>query len=91
MMLARALVTVFVCLMLGSVLGTGVGYVVGTAFPDAIRVQFRRTGDPAVNVVQIGAGLGLIQGTMLGAGVGVVLAGILAWHDVRTRARSNAV
>ncbi len=84
MTLARAFVTVLAFLLAGGSIGGGTGYVIGAFFPDALRAQFRPALGDDLNPVQIGVGIGIPQGMMLGALAGVAVVAILAWQSVRT-------
>ena len=89
MTLIRAFVTVLVFLLTGGAIGGGVGYVIGRHFPDALRAQFRPALGNDLDPVQIGVGIGIPQGMMLGALAGVAVVGILAWQTVRTVRRPS--
>lgn len=86
---AKAILGVMICMVIGAAIGGSIGFLIGRFSPDALRVQFRAANDPGIDPVQIGLGIGLPQGCMLGAAVGVALVAILSWHDVRTRERSR--
>lgn len=87
MTIAKAILAVLVCMLIGAVIGGSVGFVIGFFTPQALEMQFRLGNrfDP----VQIGVGIGIPQGLMLGAAVGVVLVGILSWREVKMRGRNN--
>lgn len=87
MTLTRAILGVLICMVIGAVIGGSVGFLIGRFFPQALQMQFRlgNNFDP----VQIGVGIGLPQGLMLGAAVGVALVAILAWREVRIQSRRN--
>lgn len=83
MTVTKAFVVVLAFLLTGGAIGGGVGYLIGRYFPDALRAQFRQqVGE--LDPVQIGVGIGVPQGMMLGALAGVAVVGILAWQTVRT-------
>ena len=84
MNLARAFVAVLAFMLTGGAVGGGVGYLIGRCFPDALRAQFRAGLGDELDPVQVGVGLGIPQGLMLGALAGVAVVGIVAWHAVRT-------
>ena len=79
MLLLRILLTVALCLFAGAAVGGGGGWFIGTHFPDAYATA------PGRNPVHVGVGLGIPQGAALGGLLGVGIAAIMAWHDVRTR------
>ena len=79
MLLLRILLIVAVCLFAGAAVGGGGGWFIGTNFPDAYARAAGR------NPVHVGVGLSIPQGAALGGLIGVCIAAIMAWHDVRTR------
>lgn len=85
MTVRTAFLTVIGFLAAGGAVGGATGYIVGTYFADALRVQFRQLRDDGLNPVQVGVGIGIPQGMMLGALAGVAVVAILAWHASRTR------
>ncbi len=87
MTIVKAILTVLACMLIGAVIGGAAGFVIGAYTPQALAMQFRlgNNFDP----VQIGVGLGIPQGLMLGAAVGVALVGILSWREVRIKKREN--
>jgi hypothetical protein len=85
--LTRAIVGVLVCMVIGAVIGGSVGFVIGFFTPQALELQFRLGNK--FNPVEIGVGIGIPQGLMLGAAVGVALVGILSWREVKMRSRTN--
>jgi hypothetical protein len=69
---------------IGAAIGTAIGLVIGVVSPEFFAVVFsRRAADVAQRPVSFGAAIGLANGTLWGAGLGVVLVGIVAWHRVR--------
>lgn len=90
MTLTKAFLTVLLSMALGGVIGGGIGYAVGRFFPDALRVQFRHAAQPEVDPVQVGTGIGIPQGVMLGAVVGLGITAVMAWHDARVRRQTGA-
>ena len=83
MTLTKAFTIIGVCLAAGAVIGGALGLFIGTVFPGAYAWS---RGDP----VHTGVGLGIPQGMALWALVGVLVTGIMAWHDVKTRPRPPA-
>ena len=75
--LARGFVTVLLSGALGSLFGLIAGAVLGSLAPDYYRAVF---GNPGLNPIQVGTGLGVTQGFGIGIVVGavVVLAAAIA-------------
>jgi membrane protein YqaA with SNARE-associated domain len=87
MTITKAILTVVICMAIGALIGGSVGFLIGYFTPHALAMQFRlgNNFDP----VQVGVGVGIPQGLMLGAAVGVVLVAIMSWREVRMQARPN--
>jgi hypothetical protein len=79
-----ALTSALVCGVLGALLG----WAIGAFAPDAY-VGMLRLPPGSFSPVQFGVGVGLIQGVFTGLGLAIILVGIVAWHDVRTRQLSQ--
>jgi hypothetical protein len=100
-MLMKIVAIVLACSITGGLVGAGMGYLIGTRFPDIYRPAYRteyrdaqgqRTVVPAErNPVHIGIGLGIPQGMMGGGILGVLISCIYAWHDARTRLPTNGL
>ena len=71
MTIPRALKTIVGCTVVGGVIGTTLGYSIGRFLPDAYRSLFEGGHDPNFAPVAVGIDLGLSQGLMLGALVGI--------------------
>ena len=87
MTITKAILSVVICMAIGALIGGSVGFLIGYFTPQALAMQFRlgNNFDP----VQIGVGIGIPQGLMLGALVGVALVAILSWREVKMRSRPN--
>ena len=83
MSVGKALLTVGATTVLGALLGTAVGALIGILAPDYYRSIFYFAQSPNVNIVQLGAGLGLLQGGGLGMCVGLALVAIFCWYRSR--------
>lgn len=69
-------------------LGGGlVGYAVGRWLPDFFRTIFRIPEHADFDPVQVGLGLGLTNGLLLGVGVGLVVVIAVTWYNVRLLGR----
>lgn len=68
---------------IGAVLGGLAGATIGFIAPGYYRVIFEDGLMPAVDPIQVGAGLGAGQGTGAGLVLGVLLVALLAWQSVR--------
>lgn len=90
MRIRRAVLFVGGGALIGALVGVSVGFVLGRFLPGYYRSIFVRGDDPQFDPVAIGVGLGLTQGLIGGACIGLLLVAILAWHDVR-KDRTGAI
>jgi hypothetical protein len=84
MAIGRAILTVAACSVLFSLLGGAAGYLLGTLIPGYYRGVFRAGDLRGFDPVQVGTGLGVSQGLMGGAVVGLILVALVAWHDAQS-------
>src|SRR5436190_1968579 len=70
---ARSLITVVVSSLVFSFLGGVAGFALGTFAPGYYRGVFASGSDPTFKPVEVGLGLGISQGLMGGALIGVLL------------------
>jgi len=84
MTISKGLATIGGCAMGGGLIGGLLGCLIGVLLPGAYRGMFRH-GEESFNSVHVGIGLGVPQGMMFGAVVGILLIAIVAWYEVRTR------
>lgn len=84
--LIYSLATVFLAALLGALLGGGIGYLIGSIFPDYYETIFSRPRRPEVNAIAMGVGQGVTQGFVGGAAVGLVLVGLFYWYSTRMKA-----
>ena len=83
MTIARGfLITITSCLGFAGC-GALVGYMLGVMAPDYYRTVFAIPPHAHVNPVQVGLGLGLIQGAIAGLLVGMVIVVTVAWSHTR--------
>lgn len=75
-MIFKAVLAVLGCALLGMAFGGGVGYLLGILAPDFFRAILPLTSEDA-DFVQIGVGLGIVNGSLLGTAVGTIVIGIL--------------
>ena len=83
------LITITSCLGFAG-LGALAGYVLGVMAPDYYRTVFDIQQNSVFSPVQLGLGLGLIQGATAGLLVGVVIVVTVAWYDSRIEQRTIA-
>ena len=76
------LITITSCLGFAGC-GALVGYILGVMAPDYYRTVFAVPPGAHFNPVQVGLGLGLIQGAIAGLLVGVVIVVTVAWSHSR--------
>lgn len=86
-MLTRTIWLVVGSAFVGAALGAGLGGLLGKIAPGYYRGIFGHPSDDSFNPLQVGLGLGLTQGLIFGVVVGLAMAAIVAWHDVKTRTR----
>lgn len=87
MTITKAILAVLICMIIGAIIGGSVGFLIGYFTPHALAIQFRLGND--FNPVQVGVGIGIPQGLMLGSAVGVALVAIISWREVRMQTRPN--
>lgn len=80
---------ILLCAVLFTALGGVVGFSVGLLAPDFYRVIIRYSEGPHFNPVQVGTGIGIVNGAFVGVAVGVALVVIQTWHLIRTSPRSS--
>lgn len=78
----KGLLAVLFSTMMGGVLGGLVGYAIGSFVPSAYRTMFAPV-PPDFSATAVGVGLGVPQGMMLGAVVGIAVVAISVWREVR--------
>ena len=89
MTIRKAIATVLGCAIGGTALGSALGYAIGVLAPGAYIAMFHLPPNGQVDPADVGLGLGAAQGLILGAVIGILLVGIIAWYDVRTNPTSN--
>ncbi|GEM_PF-3161120 len=89
MTLTKAILTIFLFVVLGTALGGGIGFLVGALTPEYYELVFgylldnmREEGHP-VSLPRLGAGLGLVQGAIWGAVIGPLVVLLVTWYQVR--------
>ncbi len=80
----KTVLAVFGCALLGMAFGGGVGYLLGFLAPGFFRAILPLTSEDA-DFVQIGVGLGIVNGSLLGTAVGTIVIGILTGIRFTTR------
>jgi hypothetical protein len=66
-----------------AILGTLLGFGIGTLAPDYYRMVFRIPPGVPLNPIHVGLGLGLTQGLTVGLVIGLVIVVVVAWHDIK--------
>lgn len=88
MTIRKGLVTVAGCTFGGGAVGGLLGYAIGAFAPDAYVAMFRLPLDGQISPAEVGVGLGVGQGMILGAVIGILLVAIVTWFEVRTKQNS---
>lgn len=83
MSVRSAVLIVFGCTLGAAVLGAGMGYALGQFVPGYYRQAFLGSDEPGFDPVSIGIGLGLAQGAVGGAVVGLALVVIFSIRNLR--------
>ncbi|MBS0267291.1 MAG: hypothetical protein JSS02_35530 [Planctomycetes bacterium] len=89
MTIRLALSTLVACTLLGAAGGAGLGLAIAKFAPGYYHTVFANPDHPRFDPTEIGLGLGLTQGTLLGLGVGLVLVTLACWRAIR-RDRSTS-
>ncbi len=85
MTLPLALATVAGCTLVTGLVGGAVGLALGTQAPAYYRSVFRHGNEPWFDPPSVGLGLGLSQGLILGALVGLSLVALFLWRDSQAK------
>ena len=88
MTIKKGIATILGCGIGGAAIGGALGYAIGVLAPGAYIGMFRLPPDGEIAPTEIGLGLGIAQGLILGAVIGVLLVAIVAWYEVRTRQKN---
>jgi hypothetical protein len=83
MTIREALTVVGSVTLFGTALGGGVGYALGKHYPNYYRIVFRVDPKAEFDPVAVGLGLGISQGMIGGAAVGLAVVAIVAWYRTR--------
>ncbi len=81
MSLERGFIITFICGIAGGLAGTGIGYFVAACLPSYYRTVFQIK--PDTNLIELGMGIGLLQGLGGGLAIGLVLSVAQAWYQSR--------
>ena len=80
-----AVTTVVACTLLLAAIGLAIGGLLGAFAPEYYRTVLPGGREPDFDPVSVGVGLGLTQGAIGGAVVGLVVVGMLCWREAGTR------
>ncbi|CAG0934205.1 hypothetical protein PLCT1_02629 [Planctomycetaceae bacterium] len=82
----RAITTVIFCSALFAFAGASVGAAIGAFMPGYYYSLFSRASqNPAFDPIEVGTGLGLAQGALVGVFAGLAIVAILTWREIRMR------
>jgi hypothetical protein len=79
----KALATVAGTAVGCATLGTTIGYCLGVYVPGAYRAMFPHGVDPRFDPVEVGIGLGCVQGLIAGVVIGLVVVSAVTWYEIR--------
>lgn len=74
---------IFGSMIAGSLLGVAIGICIGRFAPGYYRTVFSAHSDPAFDAISMGIGLGLTQGAVGGAVIGVTSVALFLWYRSR--------
>lgn len=92
MTISRGLTTIAGTAIACSLIGTVLGYSLGTFAPGSYRALFPNGTDPGFNAAEVGLGLGCVQGLVAGIVIGLVVVICVTWYEIRVaeiRSRST--
>ncbi len=95
MTVTKAIVALVLFVVLGTVLGGGIGFLVGMFAPDYYELVFGhfleelREEGRQVSLPRLGVGLGLVQGAIWGAVIGPLVVLLVTWYQVRRLKKTN--
>lgn len=78
-----AFISVLVASITFACLGALTGATIGKVAPDYYRAVFLHGNLPEFNPIQVGTGLGAIQGFAAGIAISILVLAILSWRDIR--------
>ncbi len=83
MSVRKAFLVIFASAAAFSVIGTGVGLFLAMVSPRFYAAVFSSSGYPGIDPFEVGFGLGLTTGGLVGIGVGAVVVISVAWYAAR--------
>lgn len=83
MTITRGLTTVAATSVATTIIGSLLGFGLGTFAPGSYRALFPNGTDPRFNPVEVGVGLGCVQGLLAGTIIGLVVVLCVTWYELR--------
>ena len=83
MTVAKGFATMLASVVICSGVGAVVGYAIGRLLPAFFRAMLPGGGREDADPIQVGIGLGLVNGIWLGVAVGGVIVACVTWYSVR--------
>ncbi len=83
MQFGKAILWIAVTAILFSIIGAGIGFLIGSQMPGYYRSIFADGSSPEFDPIAVGLGQGLTQGMVLGAVVGLILTLASWWKEAR--------
>lgn len=89
MTITKGLGTVAGCTAVCGALGGLMGYLIGRFAPGAYSAFFPPRHGQEIDPIQVGLGLGIPQGMLVGVAIGIIIVVIVTWYEIRTREKSD--
>lgn len=79
----KAILAIFLSAIVFAAVGLAVGYGIAALMPGYYRAVFEGGRDPRFNPIEVGVGLGLTQGMVLGVVVGALVVAGSWWKEIK--------
>ena len=89
MTVTKGLGTVAGCAVVCGALGGLMGYLIGRFAPGAYAAFFPARHGQEIDPIQVGLGLGIPQGMLVGIAIGIIIVALVTWYEIRTREKSD--
>jgi len=89
MTITKGLGTVAGCTVVCGALGGLMGYLIGRFAPGAYAAFFPPHHGEEISATEVGIGLGIPQGMLVGVAIGIIIVALVTWYEIRTRDKSD--